>query len=53
MYALTKKNYENLPEVKEKKKLEKKKQLEKERIERIKEYQRSIRASKTTISSGQ
>lgn len=49
MYALTKKNYENLPEVQEKKKQEKKRELEQQRLDRIKEYQKSIRSSKSTV----
>lgn len=43
MYALTKKNYENLPEVRHRKEEEKKKELEKERLMKIKAYQKSIR----------
>jgi hypothetical protein len=46
MYALTRKNYENLPEVQAKKKEEEKKELEVRRLAKIRELQRSTRSIK-------
>jgi hypothetical protein len=46
MYALTRKNYENLPEVQAKKKEEEKREVELKRLAKIRELQRSTRSLK-------
>ncbi len=46
MYALTRKNYENLPEVQAKKKEEEKREEELKRLAKIRELQRSTRSLK-------
>lgn len=50
MYALTRKNYQNLPQVQAKKKEEQKKAKEQQRLAKIKDYHHSIRSNKSKKS---
>ena len=47
MFALTKKNYANLPEVQAKRREEERRKVEQERKSKAKEYQKAIRSGKS------
>jgi|JI6StandDraft_1071083.scaffolds.fasta_scaffold399233_1 hypothetical protein len=51
MYALTKKNYNNLPEVQAKRREEEKRMMEQERQNKAREYQKAIRSKKPQLKT--